>query len=132
MFKFNSLTPQLCSENFSSRPASCLEEAVRTKHKSALREMDIIKRNTKHNLAKINIKHNLANAVRLCFMLEKNSTVLSSNLVRLTGIEPVHPAPEAGALSPELQALRCLPGGLLYYYIRTGTNCKGGHVNIFC
>ncbi len=25
-------------------------------------------------------------------------------MVRLTGIEPVHPAPEAGALSPELQA----------------------------
>ena len=26
------------------------------------------------------------------------------NLARLGGIEPPHPAPEAGALSPELQA----------------------------
>jgi hypothetical protein len=30
---------------------------------------------------------------------------LAIHLVRLAGIEPALPAPEAGALSPELQAL---------------------------
>ncbi|KUK52149.1 MAG: hypothetical protein XD78_2177 [Desulfotomaculum sp. 46_296] len=36
--------------------------------------------------------------------IKKPVAGLVSNLVRLVGIEPTHPAPEAGALSPELQA----------------------------
>ena len=38
-------------------------------------------------------------------------------LVRLAGIEPALPAPEAGALSPELQAHFIKLAGLLLYYI---------------
>ena len=33
-----------------------------------------------------------------------NGTFIEAFLVRLIGIEPTHPAPEAGALSTELQA----------------------------
>ena len=37
--------------------------------------------------------------------VKKSRPALQSGiLVRLTGIEPTHPAPEAGALSTELQA----------------------------
>ena len=41
-------------------------------------------------------------------------------MVRLTGIEPVHPAPEAGALSPELQAhLLCYSIiAIIYFFAR--------------
>lgn len=34
-------------------------------------------------------------------------------MVRLVGIEPTHPAPEAGALSTELQALKLATKGII-------------------
>ena len=39
-------------------------------------------------------------------------------LVRLIGIEPTHPAPEAGALSTELQAHRTTVNDSINYYNR--------------